>query len=206
MDHRRSASSSRLSPGKPHPTAGPVGISEDAGGDDLAKGLEHALQLLLIHWYWQVGDVEVGGVLLLLLRGEKGAGKRWSLLASKYPAAFSLPLIRFYQFGLVEWWIWRFLILKVSFIQSLKPISPARRVAWVCRSQVGVTLCAWTHWQFFFYRDKQPFALFHKQSWVANLCMSWHCGRKLEYMERTHAGTWRTCKLHTERAAGPGDR
>lgn len=56
-----------LSPGKSHPAAGPISVSEDAGGNDLAEGLEHALQLLLIHRYWQVGDVEVGGVLLLLL-------------------------------------------------------------------------------------------------------------------------------------------
>lgn len=65
----------RLLPGKSHPTAGPIGISEDAGGDDLAEGLEHALQLLFIHRHRQVGDVEVGGVLLLLLCGDKGQGR-----------------------------------------------------------------------------------------------------------------------------------
>lgn len=55
-------------PGKSHAAAGPVGIPQDTCGDDLAEGLEHALQLLLVHGHRQVGDVEVGGVLLLLLQ------------------------------------------------------------------------------------------------------------------------------------------
>ena len=58
-------------PGESHPAAGPVSVSENAGGNDLTEGLEHALQLLLIHGHWQVGDVQVGGVLLLLLKGKE---------------------------------------------------------------------------------------------------------------------------------------
>lgn len=58
-------------PGKANATAGATGISEDAGGDDLAEGLQHALQFLLIHRHWQVGDVQVGGILLLLLKMER---------------------------------------------------------------------------------------------------------------------------------------
>lgn len=59
------------SPGEAHTAAGAVGVSEDAGGDDLAEGLEHALQLLLVNGQRQVGDVQVGGVLLLLLQVNK---------------------------------------------------------------------------------------------------------------------------------------
>ena len=55
-------------PGKSHSSAGPVCITQDAGGDGLAEGLQHVLQLLFIHGQGQVGDVQVGGVLLLLLR------------------------------------------------------------------------------------------------------------------------------------------
>jgi len=62
-------------PGKSNTAAGPVGISEDASRNDLAKGLQHALQLLLIHRHRQVGDVEVGGVLLLLLCRERKANR-----------------------------------------------------------------------------------------------------------------------------------
>lgn len=54
-------------PGESHPAAGPVGISENAGGNDLSEGLEHAVELLFVHGHWQVGNVQVGGVLLLLL-------------------------------------------------------------------------------------------------------------------------------------------
>ena len=55
-------------PGEAHASAGTVGIPEDARGDDLAEGLQHALQLLFVHGQRQVGDVQVGGVLLLLLK------------------------------------------------------------------------------------------------------------------------------------------
>lgn len=58
------------------PTAGPVGVPQDAGGDHLPEGLQQRLQLLLVHPQRQVGDVEVGGVLLLLLRwGTRGGGQ-----------------------------------------------------------------------------------------------------------------------------------
>lgn len=54
-------------PGEAHaPTAAAV-ISEDPRGHHLAKGLQHGVQLLLIHRKRQVGDVQVCGVLLLLL-------------------------------------------------------------------------------------------------------------------------------------------
>lgn len=43
-----------LHPCKADPSAGPAGVSQDPGRDDLAKGLQHALQLLLIHGQWQV--------------------------------------------------------------------------------------------------------------------------------------------------------
>lgn len=37
----------------------------------MTQRLQHVLQLLLIHRHWQVGDVQVGGVLLLLLQGQE---------------------------------------------------------------------------------------------------------------------------------------
>lgn len=58
-------------PGESHTSAGTVGVSEDACGDDLTEGLQHAFQLLLIHRERKVGDVQVGGVLLLLLQKER---------------------------------------------------------------------------------------------------------------------------------------
>ena len=54
-------------PGEAHASADPVGVPQDPRGDDVAQGLQHVLQLLLIHGYGEVGDVQVGGVLLLLL-------------------------------------------------------------------------------------------------------------------------------------------
>ena len=54
-------------PGEADPSADPVGVPQDARGDDVTERLQHVLQLLLIHGYRQVGDVQVGGVLLLLL-------------------------------------------------------------------------------------------------------------------------------------------
>lgn len=38
----------------------------------MTQGLQHILQLLLIHRHWQVGDIQVGGVLLLLLHRQNG--------------------------------------------------------------------------------------------------------------------------------------
>lgn len=36
---------------------------------------------------------------------------------------------------------------------------------------------------------------------IPNACLN--CGRKLEYLERTHTDHWRTCKLHRERPLAP---
>ncbi len=58
-------------PGEADSSADPVGIPQYPRGDDVTQGLQHVLQLLLIHRYWQVGDVKVGGVLLLLLQGQE---------------------------------------------------------------------------------------------------------------------------------------
>lgn len=41
----------------------------------MTQGLQHILQLLLIHRHRQVGDVQVSGVLLLLLRGREAEGQ-----------------------------------------------------------------------------------------------------------------------------------
>lgn len=57
-------------PGKADSSAGTVGIAENACGDHLAEGLQHALQLLLVHGQGQVGDIQVGRILLLLLQKE----------------------------------------------------------------------------------------------------------------------------------------
>lgn len=46
-----------LSPSKADPSAGPAGVAQDPSGDDLAEGLQHPLQLLLIHGQREVGDV-----------------------------------------------------------------------------------------------------------------------------------------------------
>lgn len=40
----------------------------------MTQRLQHILQLLLIHRHWQVGDVQVGGVLLLLLQCQRFRG------------------------------------------------------------------------------------------------------------------------------------
>lgn len=48
-------------------SACPVSVAEDTGGDHLTEGLQHGLQFLLIHGNGQVGDVQVSGVLFLLL-------------------------------------------------------------------------------------------------------------------------------------------
>ena len=66
-------------PGEADPPAVPCGVTEDACGDDLAEGLQHGLQLLLVHGHRQVGDVQVGGVLFLLLWERDGQGKRMSV-------------------------------------------------------------------------------------------------------------------------------
>ena len=69
-------------PGKTNSSADPVGIPQYPCGDDVTQGFQHVLQLLLIHRNWQVGDVQVGGVLLLLLKGQEfeeqtgGTGER----------------------------------------------------------------------------------------------------------------------------------
>ncbi len=48
------------------------------------------------------------------------------------------------------------------------------------------------------YRDRQPFTPTGNLESPVNLtCMSLDCGRKPGYLERAHAGTRRTCKLHT---------
>ncbi|KAG5836214.1 hypothetical protein ANANG_G00252210, partial [Anguilla anguilla] len=46
-----------LLPGEAHAAAGPVGVTENAGGDDLAEGLQHGLQLLLVHGERQPGSL-----------------------------------------------------------------------------------------------------------------------------------------------------
>ena len=61
-------------PGEAHAPAGAAGVPEDARGDGLAEGLQHALQLLLLHGERQVGQVQVGGVLLLLLEPQRSGG------------------------------------------------------------------------------------------------------------------------------------
>ena len=71
-------------PGKAHSSAGAAGVSQDAGGDGLAEGLQHALQLLLLHGDRQVGDVQVGGVLLLLLKPQKKSLDSASAIAPCY--------------------------------------------------------------------------------------------------------------------------
>ena len=54
-------------PGKADSSAQAIGVPQYPCGNDVTKGLQHVLQLLLVHGHWQVGDVKVGGVLLLLL-------------------------------------------------------------------------------------------------------------------------------------------
>ena len=68
----------KLIPGKTYTPAGSIGVTEDASRNGLAEGLQHVLQLLLVHGHRQVWDVKVGGVLLLLLNGEK-KGKDWKM-------------------------------------------------------------------------------------------------------------------------------
>lgn len=66
-------------PGEADPSADPIGISKYPCRDDVTQGLQHVLQLLFIHRHWQVGDVQVCGVLLLLLprqKGESGTQRR----------------------------------------------------------------------------------------------------------------------------------
>ena len=75
----------KLLPGKAHSPAGSVGVTEDASGNGLAEGLQHVLQLLLVHGHGQVWDVKVGGVLLLLLNGEKqGEDSRMRIRTSPF--------------------------------------------------------------------------------------------------------------------------
>lgn len=54
-------------PGEAHSSAVAAVVSEDPCGDDLAKGLQHVVQLFLVHREGQVGNVQICGVLLLLL-------------------------------------------------------------------------------------------------------------------------------------------
>ncbi len=59
------------------------------------------------------------------------------------------------------------------------------------------------------YRDRQPLTLTftptgNLESPVNLTCMSLGCGRKPEYPEKTHAGTRRSCKLHTESPQSAG--
>ena len=54
-------------PYKANPSAGPTGVSNDLRRDKLTIGLQHSLQVLLTHWQWEVWDVYICGVLLLLL-------------------------------------------------------------------------------------------------------------------------------------------
>ncbi|TNN74511.1 hypothetical protein EYF80_015291 [Liparis tanakae] len=54
-------------PGEADAPAVAAVVPEDPRGDDLAEGLQHVLQLFLVHREGQVGDVQIGGVLLLLL-------------------------------------------------------------------------------------------------------------------------------------------
>lgn len=58
-------------PGEAHASAVAAVISEDPRGDDLAEGLQHILQLFLVHRERQVGNVQICGVLLLLLLIQK---------------------------------------------------------------------------------------------------------------------------------------
>ncbi len=51
------------------------------------------------------------------------------------------------------------------------------------------------------YRDREPLTLTcmgNLESPINVTCMPCDCGGKPEYSEKTHAGTRRTCKLHTE--------
>lgn len=54
-------------PGEAHAPAVATVVSEDPRGDDLSEGLQHVLQLFLVHREGQVGNVQICGVLLLLL-------------------------------------------------------------------------------------------------------------------------------------------
>lgn len=58
---------SRDRPGEAHAPAVATVVSEDPRGDDLSEGLQHVLQLFLVHREGQVGNVQICGVLLLLL-------------------------------------------------------------------------------------------------------------------------------------------
>ena len=59
---------SRLHPGEADTATEAVGFTQNSGGDDGAVVLEHVLQVLLGEVHGQVGNVQVGGVLLLLLQ------------------------------------------------------------------------------------------------------------------------------------------
>ena len=63
-------------PGEAHAPAVATVVSKDPRGDDLSEGLQHVLQLFLIHWERQVGNVQICGVLLLLLLTMEGRQKR----------------------------------------------------------------------------------------------------------------------------------
>lgn len=67
-------------PGEAHSSAGAVGVTQDASGDGLAEGLQHVLQLLFVHRQGQVGDVQVGRILLLLLQVDSGWVSEWGAI------------------------------------------------------------------------------------------------------------------------------
>lgn len=67
LQQLRSKLDARVPPGEAHASAAAAVVSEDPRGDDLAEGLQHVVQLLLVHGQRQVGNVQVCGVLLLLL-------------------------------------------------------------------------------------------------------------------------------------------
>ncbi len=74
--------------------------------------------------------------------------------------------------------------------QSQLSLGERRGTPWTGRQSVtGLT-----------YRDGQPLTFTptgNLESPINLICMSLDCGRKPEHPEKTHAGTRRTCKLHT---------
>lgn len=61
------ANFSVILPGKSNASGLHIVVSEDPRGDDLPVLCQELLQLGLIHVGWEVGNVQVSGVLLLLL-------------------------------------------------------------------------------------------------------------------------------------------
>ena len=56
---------------KPYTTADAIWVTQDSSGDHLTKRWEYGLQVALCHVGGQVGYVQVGGVLFLLLKDSK---------------------------------------------------------------------------------------------------------------------------------------